>query len=192
MGVQALDRLTGSEPVRVISHPRPATTEKGRPGQRYRHGWIPIEGGNLDLGEALHQDEITRRHGELAYNHEFAPGAYVELSKTGRVHIDLATADKDRYHVVADMDRETAGSLVDDLQWAADESRDIGDRPPDPVNGLMDWRGEERTGLVGYDPDGTVRVGWPAGGGELNVFDLHRDEANRLATYLDEMTYVAD
>jgi hypothetical protein len=113
----------------------------------------------------------------------FSPGAHVELSEHGDVHIDLASGEPGKYHVFADRTQTEADELGADINWALERSRDMGHRPPEPNNGLVDWI--DRDGIiVGYDPDGNIRLGWPAGDNDVDVLDLPPDEAETLAEAL--------
>jgi hypothetical protein len=158
------------------------------PGQRYRHGWIPVAGVGI-LGKSYSQPELERTYGDAVDSDEFAPGAIVELGTSGDIHIDIASDAEDRWHVFGDMsqDDDFPPKLLDAIAWAADIRLDTpGHRPPDPVNGLTDWQEVEGV-IVGYAPDGTIRIGWPHGDDQFNVMDLTRDEALALHGALDEL-----
>lgn len=158
-----------------------------RPGQRYRHGWIPLAGLDL-LGNSYTNEYLYDQYGESVDNEEFSPGAFVELGSTGTVRIDLAGEGKDRYHVFGDMDQDQADALGDAIDWALDAKP--GSRAPDPVNGLVDWRDDDGV-IVGYTPDGDVRIGWPAGDDDVTVLDLPADEARVLMRKLWEFARTA-
>lgn len=149
-----------------------------RPGQRYRHGWIPLAGLDL-LGNSHTNEYLSDLYGDGVDSEEFSPGAFVELGSNGTIHIDLAGKDEDRYHIFADMDQDDGGAdaLGDAIDWALDAKP--GSRAPDPVNGLVDWRDDDGV-IVGYTPDGDVRIGWPAGDDDVTVLDLPADEARVL------------
>jgi len=155
------------------------------PGQRYRHGWIPVSGFNL-LGRAQTQDDLESSYGAAYDSAEFSPGAHVELSEIGDVHIDLAGEQPDTFHVFGDMSQEGAAQLSDDIWWALNRAAgDGGHRPPDPVNGLSDW--VDRDGvIVGYTPGGDIRLGWPRADDDVDVLDLPAEEAKALARKLAE------
>lgn len=164
-----------------------ASRATAHPGQRYRHGWIPVAGLSL-LGESHSTDRLEEIYGAAIDNEEFSPGAYVELGEHGDVHIDLAAEEPLHYHVFADMGQDDADQFGDDIDWALEATP--GNRAPDPVNGLVDWR--ERDGvIVGYTPSGDVRIGWPAGDSDVDVLDLPPDEARVLTRKLWEFARTA-
>jgi hypothetical protein len=169
---------------------------RGRPypGQRYRHGWIPVAGLGV-LGKHYSQTELEGFYGGALDNEEFSPGAIVELGEDGTVHIDLGAEVEDRWHVFGDMTREEAQAIGDAVEWAIGHVDDTfgrrGDRPPDSSNGLVNWLDLDGV-IVGYTPDGNIRVGWPdENDTDVNVLDLPRDEAMALRRALERLGLTA-
>jgi hypothetical protein len=160
------------------------------PGQKYRHGWIPVGPIEAVLGKAMSQIDIEQLYGDALANDEFAPGAVAELATSGDVHIDVAGDVPDTWHVFADMTQLDAEGLAETFDWAVERASDVsshGHRPADPVNGLLDWR-DDSGWIVGYAPDGTVRFGSgradAAASNDVRVMDLSLDEARALSSAL--------
>lgn len=156
------------------------------PGQRYFHNWKTATGLGV-LGRDFSADELNQSYGDTFDNDEFAPGVWAEIGyNSDDIHIDVAAEQQGRFHVFADMERHEAEKLAADIDWARDRAFDLahnlaepGHRPPDPVNGLQDWRLSSHF-LVGYTPDGqTIRVG---NGDEEEIvsMDLTVDQAKNL------------
>lgn len=170
--------------------PDPTEIERGvpHPGQRYRHGWIPLMGLEV-LGRTYTVQELEGSYGEALDNEEFAPGAIVELADSGDIHFDIADTQPNQYRVFADgISQIEAEEMAEDLDWAIDHQTGYtrkGSRPADSRNGLYDW--QERNGLlVGYGPDDLIRIGR----GEDDDFvtmDLSVDEARELMNGLNRL-----
>lgn len=186
-----MDAATRDRTLRVLGvqlrgHPHP--------GQHYKHGWIPIAGSTMEvsMGKALSSSEIDDVYGDVHDRAEFAPGALAELNTDGTVSIRLAADKPDHWYGFGDLTQEEAAVLADDLDWAvgrAGDAAEHGHRPPDPVNGLLDWRAAEDQ-VVGYGPDGTIQIGFAMVGGDPNnyrVIDLSSDEAIELQKALHDM-----
>lgn len=168
----------------------PAQVDKVGPGG-WSHGWrregVPTI--------ARTQREIESAYGQHDTNAEFAAGSYVEQSLQGNIHIDIADTEPDKWHVAANMDKATAARLVDSLDemlTAASDHHvgDDGERVDpghDPVNGMADWQYVDGI-MVGYKPDGNIRIGFPADQpGQLNILDLTHEQAMELNMHLDFM-----
>lgn len=170
------------------------------PGQRYRHGWVPIAGSSIGsvLGSALSNAEIDDVYGEMDDSIEFGPGAIFDYGgdSSGAVgSIRLAADQPDRWYGFADFTQDEADKLAQDLDWAigrAYDAKEHGHRAPDPVNGLLDWRTDDAGQVVGYGPDGVIRLGLAESGNDaaasndVRIIDLSHEEATTLQRALEE------
>lgn len=185
----------------------PDDIERGHPypGQRYRHGWIPVAAGaSLDdlFGPAVTMDGDDNEwvdHEEVSHydTRELIPGLNAELFDDGTVLLAVPSAeDPDRSHIVQYLaSQEDANQLAEDVSWAMfRDTSDQGHRPPDPVNGLSDWKvsapGDLGGGgiIVGFTPDGTVRVAFPDGNtGNVIAIDMTSSEARDFQAELERI-----
>jgi 8-oxo-dGTP pyrophosphatase MutT (NUDIX family) len=111
------------------------------------------------------QEQIAGSYGDVYDNHELSNGAVLEVSQDGQIHLDVPAQQAEHWHIFADgLEGDT--NLPEGLDWAWDKAHDQltgygasdrGHRPPDPVNGLLDWRVLDDR-VVGYTLDGKVRL----------------------------------
>ena len=174
------------------------------PGQRFTHGWIPVAGAVLDdlFGPATTMDGEDNEwvdHDEVSHydTRELIPGLNAELFDDGTVLLTVPSVQQsDHSHVVQHLSsQDEANQLAEDVAWAMlRDSNDHGHRPPDPVNGLSDWKvsalGDPGGGgiVVGYTPDGTVRIAFPDGNtGNVIAIDLTGEEARDFQNELAQL-----
>jgi peptidoglycan hydrolase-like protein with peptidoglycan-binding domain len=172
---------------------------------RFRHGWIPLAGAVLDdlFGAAVTMDGEDNEwvdHEEVSHydTRELIPGLNAELFDDGTVLLTVPSPQQaDHSYIVQHLaSQDDANQLAEDVAWAMfRDSSDQGHRPPDPVNGLSDWKvsagtypGDPNGVIVGYTTDGTVRIAFPDGNtGNVIAIDLTGEEARDFQSELGQV-----
>lgn len=101
-------------------------------------------------------------------DYHFGDDGRVRVDENGEINISFDGDGGGRILLADGITSSAARRMARNLEWAADadvESGDYDEMEPSP-NGLLQWAVDGRDGfLVGFDPAGDVRLGWPNGDG---------------------------
>lgn len=150
-------------------------------------------GGASDVGDVnvmtQEEYEATYDPGDVIDESGFGDGGYVQAASGGAIQVGFRRSDG-KVEVFADMDQSDAQQLADAVDWARGfEISNRGDRPPDPDNGMVDWKASPATGLiVGVRAGGDMAIAHDDGS---QGFVLNRQEAADFEGALLEQIDVA-
>jgi phage portal protein BeeE len=146
--------------------------------------------------------EYHDSYGSVHQDYGFADSGHVRVAGGGDITVSFA--EDGGHEIFADLGPSDARRLAHNVQWAADADAESGDynATAPAENGLVNWTVDGHNGLmVGFDPDGNVRVGWPDDNGTYGTsdatgtyseFDMGQDEADQLAAALQRAAREAD
>ncbi|HEX6682964.1 MAG TPA: phage protease [Candidatus Limnocylindrales bacterium] len=151
-------------------------------------------GDKQSAGRRQTVDDLAKTYGDVYDEAAFGGDGAVVVHDNGEAMIRYG-AEPSGFTVFADgLTADDLDDLADLLDWAASSDRDLTEEAS--PNGMIDWGGVGETGLlVGYGPDGSVRVWSPDSDDAANFEPADAveliDAARRMAVRADEVAGVA-
>jgi phage portal protein BeeE len=202
------DKPTDSVPVEPTAGDKAASgkappKEPAKPSGRHRVGrnFDPDQPRNPDgqwstVGAATNHlfsiGDLEKTFGHQRADVRFGQDGHVRVMDGGALLVTFDSGDGNQEIFANIEDPSDARDFAGDIEWAATtdpEGPDYVGVDPNP-NGLIDWVGGDGASyLVGLDPAGDVRVGWPNADGGYDEFDIGADDARSMA---DSLVQAAD